>query len=76
MPPRIKKTTWMTSVHETAESPPYKEYATANKARPTTPYIIGIPMIVSRAREPRYNTEARFTNTYSAIQKTARMVLS
>ena len=36
-PPITRKTTWMTSVQDTALNPPYKLYAAANKASPTTP---------------------------------------
>ena len=32
--------------------------------------------MVSKANDPKYNTEARLTNTYKPIQKTARMVFS
>ena len=73
-PPSTKKITWITSVQATADNPPYKEYAAANNANPITPYRIGTPIIVSKANEPKYNTEARLTNTYRAIQKTASMV--
>ena len=74
-PPKIKNTTCITSVQATAESPPYNEYAAANKARPITPYIMGTPIMVSNASEPRYSTEAKLTNTYKQIQKTARIDL-
>ena len=33
-------------------------------------------MMVSKANDPKYKTEARLTNTYKPIQKMARMVLS
>ncbi|CAI8198611.1 MAG: Uncharacterised protein [Flavobacteriaceae bacterium] len=33
------------------------------------------PIMVSRAKPPKYITEARLTNTYRPIQKTAKMVL-
>ena len=72
-PPKIKNTTCITSVQATAERPPYNEYAAAKRARPITPYIIGTPMMVSSASEPKYSTEAKFTNTYKQIQKTAKI---
>lgn len=31
--------------------------------------------MVSRAKDPKYKTDAKLTNTYNAIQKTARIVL-
>ena len=30
--------------------------------------------MVSMANPPKYNTEAKFTNTYNAIQNTAKIV--
>ena len=53
----------MISVHATADKPPYREYAAANKDNPRTPVIKSIPSIVCKARPPKYKTEARFTNT-------------
>ena len=35
-----------------------------------------VPITVSKASPPRYRTVVRFTNTNSAIQKIARIVLS